>query len=200
MSHSYEQTYQAIVHKLAGCDLGESAARLGLPLPVGGIIKTLFLGREYEISSKGVTAADGLPSNPNCRSTLIYYVTSRGKAEPEYSYSLLHSFIPGPRGGLSISWMTAPLVRKFRNDYAGFCSAMKLLGALCEESPKRSEHVWSYRILPKIPMQIIYSEADEEFPCEIKLKLDNNSGRFMEFEQLAFLCGCLVNTLAKELS
>ena len=93
--------------------------------------------------------------------------------------------------------MTAPLVREFGKDYDGFCRAMKLLGAKPGESPKSSEHVWSYTILPKIPMQIVYVDADDEFPCEIKLKLDNNSGRLMEFEQLAFLCGCLVNTLTK---
>jgi len=192
MSNGYEHIYQAIVHKLDGCDFDEAAQRLGLTQPVNGIIKTVFLGREYEIAPTGITASDGLPTDPNFRSTLIYYVTSKGNAEPAYAYKLLRSFVSTPLGGFDVSWQTDPLVRKFGNDYVGFCHALKSIGAVPEKSPKRSEYVWSYRILPKIPMQIIYIEADDEFPCEINLKLDNNADTFMEFEQLAFLCGCFV--------
>ena len=196
--NNYEQIYRDIVYKLADCDLHEAAKRLGLPPPFGGVIKMMFLGREYEISSAGIKPADGLPVNPNYLSTLVYYVTSKGKPEPEYSYSLLHSFISGPiGGGFDISWMTAPLARKFGNDYAGFGGAMESLGAISEKSPKINEHIWSYLILPKIPAQIIYVEADDEFPCEINVKLDNGAKRIMEFEQLAFLCGCFTGALEK---
>ncbi|MDR0469939.1 MAG: DUF3786 domain-containing protein [Peptococcaceae bacterium] len=197
MANGYEQIYQSIIHKLAECDFGEAADRLGLAPPINGLVHMLFLGRAYEISAAGVAAPDGLATDPNIRSILVYYITSKGKAEPSYSYSFLHRFISGPLGGQGISWMTAPLVREFGNDYPKFCGAMMSLGATYERSPSISEHIWSYRILPKIPMQIVYVEADDEFPCEIQLKLDDVAGQFMEFEQLAFLCGCLVHKLSQ---
>jgi len=124
------------------------------------------------------------------------YIDEAYGSKPEYSYSPLHSFMSGPVGGFNISWMTAPIVRAFGNDYDKFCRAMKYLGAVPEEIPDSREHVWFYRILPKIPMQIVYVDADDEFPCEVNLKLDNHAGQIMEFEQLAFLCGCFVSTLS----
>ena len=199
MSKGYEKNYQGIVYKLADCDFEEAAARLGLDPPVNGVVRIPFLGREYEITSKGVTVTDGLPVHPNYLSSLIFYITSGGSGEPENSYSLLHSFIPDNVGGFSNgAWMTSSLVREFGNDYGKFSDAVKSLGAVPDVSTGGKDHCWSYRILPKIPIQILYFEADDEFPCEIKLKLDNSAQKFMEFEQLAFLCGCLISTLAPE--
>jgi len=40
-------------------------------------------------------------------------------------------------------------------------------------------------------------EADEDFPSEIILKLDNGTSRFLEFEQLAFLCGCFIEAVTE---
>ena len=197
MPKGYEQNYQQIVCKLADCDFEEAAPRLGLDPPTGGVVTVSFLGREYAITSTGVRATDGLPVHPNYLSSLVFYITSNGSGEPDDSYSLLHSFIPDKVGGVSnVSWMTSPLTREFGNDYGRFRDAMKALGAVPEESANGKEHIWSYRILPKIPMQVAYYEADEEFPCEVKLKLNNSAGKFLEFEQLAFLCGCFISTLA----
>ena len=197
MPKGYEQNYQGIVHLLADCDFEEAAARLGLDAPVNGVVKISFLGREYEINSTGVTVTDGKLVHPNYLSTLIFYITSKGRAEPENTYSYLHSFIPESLGGFNnLSTMTSPLFREFGNNYGKFANAMKSLGAVNEETANEKEHLWSYRILPKIPMQVVYYEADEEFPCEIKLKLDNCAKKFLEFEQLAFLCGCFTSKLA----
>jgi hypothetical protein len=49
--------------------------------------------------------------------------------------------------------------------------------------------------LPKIPLQIIYYDEDDEFPCEVQILFDKNAARFMEFECLAFLEGCLVRAM-----
>ncbi len=197
MEKGYEYTYETVKNKLMDCDFVEAAARLGLKSPVDDAIKITFLGREYLINSSDVIAADGTYSDPNIRSILIYYITSKGSGEPEYSYSLLKRFIPRSMSGsgTNISWMERPIIREFRNDYNKFSIALKTLGAVYENSPNSYEYIWMYRILPKIPMRILYVKADEEFPCEIKLFLDNGANRFMEFEQLAFLCGCFIRRL-----
>ena len=198
MSKGYEKNYLGIVHKLADCDFTEAAARLGLAPPVNGVVKISFLGRDYEINSTGVTVTDGSPVHPNYLSILVFYITSKGRAEPEGAYNSLHSFVSPPAGAGDISWLTStPLSDEFGKDYARFNDTMKSLGAVNEESAK-GKHTWIYRVLPKIPMKIVYLEADEEFPCEVKLQLDNCAKKFLEFEQLAFLCGCFVTTMVKK--
>ncbi len=199
MPKGYEATYEAVKHKLATCDFCESAQRLGINPPCSGELRINFLGREYGINSTGVFASDGMPSDPNIRSILIYYITSKGSGEPTYSYNMLHSFVPGSIGGNGepTSWMTAPLIRKFENDSGGFDRALKSLGAIPQKSTRKDMLIWTYAILPKIPIKITYTAADDEFPLEIKLMLDSNAGKFMEFEQLAFLCGCFVKTVSE---
>jgi hypothetical protein len=51
--------------------------------------------------------------------------------------------------------------------------------------------------IDKIPMQVIYYEADDEFPCDIKVKFDGGAGRFIEFETLAFLYESFIHELVK---
>jgi hypothetical protein len=46
-------------------------------------------------------------------------------------------------------------------------------------------------MLPKILLQIVYYEGDDEFPCEVQVLLYLNAAQFMEFECLAFLQGWL---------
>jgi len=198
MKTAYEQTYQSIVHKLSKCDFNKAAPRLGLDPPINGSLRMNFLGREYKINSEGIVGADGLPSDPCCRGVLVYYITSEGSGDPSDTYWLPQNFSPSPLRSISISWMAAPLVREIGNDQHKIKNAMEKLGAISEGSPKgdkSGEHVWTYRVLPKIGMQITFMEADEDFPCEIILKLDKGTGRFLEFEQLAFLCGCFMEAV-----
>ena len=198
MFKGYEKNYQQIVCKLADCDFKEAAPRLGLDAPVGGVVKVPFLGREYAITSTGITVTDGLPVHPNYLSTLVYYITSKGGAEGALGNSPL-GYTPVTVALGDLAWYSSTeLANEFGKDYNKFRDAMKALGAVPEESAKEKEYVWSYQILPKIPMKVIYYEADDEFPCEVKLKLDDCAKRFMEFEQLGFLCGCFATTLAKK--
>jgi len=200
MKTGYEKTYQSIVHKLLKCDLKEAAHRLGLDQPVNGSLRVSFLGREYEVTSEGIWGTDGLPSDPCCRGVLVYYVTSEGSGDPGDTYWLPQTFSPISVGGVNISWMSAPLANVIGSDHSKIKKAMNKLGAIYLGSPKgdkSSEHVWEYRILPKIGTQITFLEADEDFPCEIILKLDNGTGRFLEFEQIAFLCGCFMEAVTE---
>jgi hypothetical protein len=43
---------------------------------------------------------------------------------------------------------------------------------------------------------IKYFEADEEFPCDIKIYYDKTVSEYLDFEPLAVLNGCLVSALA----
>ena len=59
MSSGYEQIYESLITKLSACDFLEVAERLGLSLQPGGALSVNYLGRGYEISSRGVHPTDG---------------------------------------------------------------------------------------------------------------------------------------------
>ena len=92
--------------------------------------------------------------------------------------------------------MNAPLERYFGNDYVKFSEAAVKLGGI-EEEPQVGKHQWRFDVLPKIPLKIVFYEADDEFPVEIQLMLDKTALEFLEFECLAFMVGCFVRALIK---
>lgn len=196
MSNGYDQIYESLVPKLSKCDFSEAGKRLGLSLLQNGALSVNFLGREYEISSCGVKLVDGKSVNVNNRSVLAYYVLSRGINEPAFSYVPLSYFIgTGVTFSSNVKWLTDPLGKTFNGDYVTFNITMCKLGGIFSGRLKSGGYSWLLKILPKIPLQIIYYEGDNEFPCEIQIFFDKNASSFMEFECLAFLEGCLVRAM-----
>ncbi|AGL00170.1 DUF3786 domain-containing protein [Desulfoscipio gibsoniae] len=196
MSSGYEQIYESLIPKLSKCDFLEVAERLGLSLQPDGALSVNFLGREYEISSRGVNPTDGKPVNVNNRSVLAYYTLSKGVGEPTFSYVPI-SYLAGTGIILStnIKWMTDPLVKTFSGNYVTFSETMCRLGGVFNGKLKSGGYSWLLKALPKILLQIVYYDGDDEFPCEVQILFDKNASRFMEFECLAFLEGCLVRAM-----
>lgn len=196
MSSGYEKIYESLIPKLSKCDFSEVAERLGMSLQPDGTLSVNFLGREYEISSYGVNPTDGKAVNVNNRSVLAYYTLSNGVGEPAFSYVPISYFAgTGITFSTNINWMTDPLGKTFCGNYATFSETMCKLGGVFNGKLKSGGYSWLLKVLPKIPLQIVYYDGDDEFPCEVQILLDKNASRFMEFECLAFLEGCLVRAM-----
>ena len=196
MSSGYEQIYEGLIPKLRECNFLEVAVRLGLSPQPDGALSVNFLGREYEISSRGVNPTDGKPVNVNNRSVLAYYTLSKGVGEPAFSYVSISNLAgPGIIFSTDIKWMTDPLGKTFSGDYVTFSETMCRLGGVFNGKLKSSGYSWLLKALPKIPLQIVYYDEDDEFPCEVRILFDENASRFMEFECLAFFEGCLVRAM-----
>jgi hypothetical protein len=197
MITGYEQIYLDLLPRLSECDLVESARRLGLEVLPSGEVSANFCGRKYLITHTGVTPADDEPVNVNCRSVLAHYILSKGRAEPEHSFLPLSRMTGMPDGQKTFDkgMMVKPLLREFGNDYEAFQSATLRLGGVLENASDNHEHRWTFTVLPKILLRLVYHDADEEFPADIQLLFDRAAPRILEFECLAFLSGCFIHSL-----
>ena len=195
MSSGYEQIYEGLIPKLSECDFLEVAERLGLSLQPDGALSVNFLGREYEISSRGVNPTDGKPVNVNNRSVLAYYTLSKGAGEPAFSYVPISNLAGTEIISINMNWLTDPLGKRFSGDYLTFSQTMCRLGGVFNGKLKSGSYTWLLKALPKILLQIVFYDEDHEFPCEVQIFFDKNASRFMEFENLAFLEGCLVRAM-----
>ena len=196
MNNGYEQIYESLIPKLSKCDFLEVAGRLGLSLQPDGALSVNFLGREYEIHSCGANPTDGKPVNVNNRSVLAYYTLSKGVGEPAFSYVPISCLAgTGITFSTNVNWMTDPLGKTFNGNYVTFRETMCRLGGIFNGKLKSGGYSWLLKVLPKILLQIVYYESDDEFPCEVQILFDKNASRFMEFACLAFLEGCLVRAM-----
>jgi hypothetical protein len=196
VKRGYDSIYLDLITKLSECDFQESADRLGLEYVDGGV-QVCFLKREYRITLDGVEPLDGQPVNVNNRSVLLYYLLSKGQGDPENSFIPFES-IPKLISGLDVQsrLMNTPLERYFGNDYGKFSVAAAKLGGIEEES-QVGKHLWRFDVLPRIPLKVVFYEADDEFPVSIQIMLDTTALKFLEFECLAFMVGCFVRALHK---
>jgi hypothetical protein len=192
-SSGYEKTYEAVAARLRNLEFPYAAKRLGFDLIDKYTMSIDFLGRKYILSRDGTLPADGEHADVNILSVLAYYALSPSSAEPLYDFALLNTFTGGllSSGSGDASWMTEPL-RKACDTHDKFRRAARNLGMIYEGSRVAGEHAWQYRLLPKIPALIKYFEADDEFPCDIKIYYDKTVPEFLDFEPLAVLNGCLV--------
>jgi hypothetical protein len=192
----YDSSYRQLVARLPRCNFEEAARRLGLSY-ADDAVRVGFLGRPYRITTEGVEPLDGQPVNVNVRSVLLYYLLSKGQGAAGDSYVLLEA-IPRRITGLSSTGglMSAPLERHFGNDLVRFGEAAAGLGGV-RERPESGQHAWTFAVLPRIRMKLVFQEADEDFPAAIQVMVDEAALRFLEFECLAFTTGCLVRALIK---
>jgi hypothetical protein len=198
MKNGYEQTYDVIVPRLAECDFPDAARRLGFTLVSMDTLSIDFLGRTYEVTHKGIRPMDAREVNVNILSVLVYYTISKGSCLPSRDFCLMHTFTHGlfTSSNSGSDWMVEPLRREFGGDYQKFHKAALELGMEYAGSRVGGEYTWYYSLLPKIPVKVMYYEADDEFPCEIRIFYDKTVLQFIDFEPLAVLNGCFVGALA----
>ncbi|MFP4453474.1 MAG: DUF3786 domain-containing protein [Desulfobacterales bacterium] len=52
-----------------------------------------------------------------------------------------------------------------------------------------------FELVPRVPMQMIFYDLDEEFPARATLLFDSNATQLIDFETLAVLVTLFVNSL-----
>jgi hypothetical protein len=195
----YEKNYRRLVPGLRGCDFEECAARLGLRHFPGGV-EAEYLGRAYRVTEGGVEPLDGGYADPNHRSTLIHYALSRGDGPPAGDFLGL-SQLPGVLRGSKqpgSEFLSAAIERAFGGrGLAHFARAAESLGGEFLGDHPSGGKLWLFRTLPRIHMQVVFSEADDEFPVEARVLFDSHATEYLGYECLAFMHGALGNALAE---
>jgi len=206
MKTGHEKNYDYLITLLPACDFTK-AAGLGFGETRPDSARISFLRRDYRLGRHGVDDLGGAgKANINCRGVLIWYLTYGGEhgdgLEPAGEFQLLHQFSSGvfTGGGKDLNWMTRPLAKLFGGEpQAGLAACRQAMAALgaTETAVKASANAsFLYRLLPKLPVQIDYYAADDEFPCEVKFLFDRQALHFLPFETLAFAGACLIGEIA----
>jgi hypothetical protein len=205
MQKGYEKTYNWVKSLLKDCDFSDSSKRLGLKqISENKVLITIF-DRTYQITKddielleqKTIWNVDSEGYEYNLKSVLGYYVLSKVDVEPVYEYSTLVHF----SGGIfreSSSWFSMinnKFSSIFGNSYEKFKEIMDILGMEYEEGSRNGKYVWNYKILPKIPIKLVFYEGDDEYPSKLQILYDNNALKLFNFEQLAVLHGSIFELL-----
>ncbi|GMO25179.1 MAG: hypothetical protein Ta2B_04690 [Termitinemataceae bacterium] len=200
MIKGYEKTYDWVVKLLQDCNFTDSTRRLGLRQISPNEVTVEFLGRLYFIDKNGIhlkeekivwaNKSEGFDFN--VKSVLGYYVLSDCETEPVNEFCTLGNF---SHGIFEKPILDDPLGIFFDKNYQRFCDVAKKTGMIFDESQSAGRFIWQYKLLPKIPVKLIYYEGDDEYPANIQILYDKTAIQFFKFEPLAVLNGCFKEAL-----
>jgi hypothetical protein len=195
----YHQIYRDLVQDLAIADIPSAAHNLGLILNDFGEAEVPFLGHKYRVSQKGVKRSDGERFLETIGSVLAHYILKGSKSEPDGRF-VTFSELAGPvfkEGGYSLDALEIPLIKRFQGRVPELLAAAASLGGRLGGESGLGSVSLIFELLPKIPVQVIFYDRDDEFPARVTLLYDRNATRFLEFEFLAVMVTLFVNVLSQ---
>jgi hypothetical protein len=202
MEKGYEKTYNWVKGLLKSCDFSESSKRLGLKQISEDTILINFFDRTYKISKDGIELIEQTTIwkvnsegyEFDLKSVLGYYVLSEANVDPMYDFCTFSHFSGGVfREGFGS--VDNKFVDTFGNDYKRFGEIMNRLGVEYEEGSRDGKYIWNYKILPKIPIKLIFYEGDDEYPSKMQILYDKTVIKIYKFEPLAVLHGCIFQAI-----
>jgi hypothetical protein len=183
---------------LAKADIASAAGNLGLILNDRGEAEVTFLGHPYRVSQQGVGRSDGERFLETIGSVLAHYVLKGGRSEAAGRF-VTFSELAGPvfkEDGYSRDALEFPLIRRFQGRVPELSAAAASLGGRIGGESGLGSVSLIFELLPKISVQLIFYDRDDEFPARATLLVDRNATRFLEFEFLAVMVTLFVQALS----
>lgn len=166
---------------------------IGAAIKDGSLLLTC-MGREFTISQEGEIATKG-HITPWIKILLLHYIRTAGSGELTGKWA---SFAELKSGMVKASSFERdceePLRTLFDNDFDRVERTLLRMGA--EKSPGfPTESAWRILLLPRIPVAVLYWQAEEDFPSKVKILFDSSADRFLDAESMIFLVEGLVRNV-----
>ena len=194
----FKETYEHYLERIGKIDLHNVSEKLGGHIEKDEAIISFFQ-RPYRISGRGIT--DPFGQQP-----------AMGICVVLCKYMLLCPEVPS----LDKEWVsfrdfrnTAPLIHSFVNHTerpiaSHFSNHLEDLSVACEQLGGQDPGLeLNYQLirklypLPKVPVLLLFDDADEEFPAQCKVLFERRAEHYLDPECMAILGTLLYNFLKK---
>lgn len=179
-------------------DFSEVASHIGAELQDKALMLKC-MGREFLIDASGEVKTKGFIT-PWIKILLLHYIKTGGRADLSgkwVSFSELRS------GMVKASSFTRdceePLRAMFDSDLRKVGLILGRFGAETRDDFP-TKNTWHIRLLPKIPVVILYWPPDTEFASKVKILFDSTADKFLDVESIIFLVEGLVYNVEATLS
>ena len=188
-----EDLIRKLREEVKAIDFGEVAEGIGAAVNDNNLLLTC-MGREFTISPEGEIGTRG-HMTPWVKILLLHYVRTGGRGALTGKWS---SFAELKSGMVKASSFERdceePLRELFDRDFHRAENTLLQMGAE-RRGDFPAESSWYIRLLPRIPVVILYWPAEEEFPSKVKILFDSSADRFLDAESMIFLVEGLVRNV-----
>ena len=193
----FEEIYQDYIRQVNELDFEERASALGIDAS-GGQARIPIFNRRYQVGPAGVEDDKGERPDHNVSVVLCKYLLLCPDAEPEGAEWIAYRGFAdaAPFVGGFTDRVEHLLARTFSGDLDGLSTASTRLGGVDPGLELSYDLIRRFSALPKIPLLLLFNDAEEGFPADCKVLLEERASHFLDMECLAILGMMLAHYLA----
>ena len=195
---SSDDALRAARRKAEGLDPAAAAARVGATWDVSGRVLTLpFFGSAVAMTYPGYEVTlNGKPMPPHIAALIVYHLAlSDGSAPvgPWISFADLPGasfYVTAFRG-----YTGAEIARRYAGRTPELSAAVAGLGGV--SMANLAESAWHVPALPRVPLALLWWDADEEFDARAEILFDATASRHLSTDGCAVLGSWLTSLLLR---
>ncbi|MBF0528190.1 MAG: DUF3786 domain-containing protein [Deltaproteobacteria bacterium] len=184
---NYDVVYESLRNRLSRVDREHAVQSLGANRHRDGLSVKL-LGRTCLVTRDEIQAADGKPLAITSRLCLAYYLLHAGRGNLEQTWVAYRDF----KDGAFFHTAYAQLVEnEIAGTFAGRLPRLRetvdRIGGEVLPTDSGGDLCAKFLMLPRIPLSVVFYDADDDFPASARVLYDASATRFLDMECLAVL-------------
>lgn len=194
----FEETYKKYLDQVAEIDLKSIETRLGIQVEAH---KTTipFLGQLYTVTAKGIVNPSGKQPRLETSVVLCNYLLRCPDEEPVNDEWVSYRDFKdsGPLTVFFANAVEKPVAEHFSGRLGALEKSCQNLGGLPPDMELSYELFMQFSLLPKIPVLLLFNDADDEFPAHCSILFERRAEKYLDAESLAIL-GMLFSVCLKK--
>ena len=184
----FEETYKKYLEKIARIEFKSLEEKLGVKAEKDGAIIP-FLGKSYIVSEKGITDPSGKHPPLEISVVLCNYIIRCPVVKPtEDDWVSYRDFKDsGPLTSYYANSVEKPIASYFSSKLGELEKSCIALGGSPPDIELSYELTMQFNALPRVPILLLFNDADDEFPAHCSLLFERRAEKFLDAESLAIL-------------
>lgn len=197
----FEKVYRDYLDQVCGLNLAGKGELLGIRMEKDGICVSLFR-REYRVTPAGITGPDEKQPLHAISVLLCRYLILCPEKDPTngrewVSYKDFMDATPFVSGFVNNT--EKAIAKHFSGNVKALEDACLKLGGIHVSDGLSYDLSIQVSCLPKIPLYLLFNDADDEFPAECRVLFERRAERYLDMECLA-ISGWLLTDFLMQIS
>jgi len=161
-------------------------------------IRLKMLNKFYEMRREGLFEDDTY-CNDSWSKIILYDYIRRNGNRPLTGEWVTLGYFPNTASHVKAFQRSAEdkVSLKFNKNIQALKCRTKEFGGIPAQGKIKADYIFSFALLPKIPLYVCFWDADEEFPANCKLFFDSSAEDYIDIEYLAYLVERFVELLTR---
>lgn len=184
----FNDTYAMYMNRMAGIDFKSIEKKLGLTVRENAITIPFF-GKPFTFSEKGLMNPSGKQPSLETSVVLCNYLLRCPDREPVNDDWVSYRDFKdsGPLTTYFANAVEKPIADHFSGRPSRLEESCRALGGSFPAMELSYDLFMQFRLLPKIPVLLLYNDADDEFPAHCSILFERRAEEYLDAESLAIL-------------